>query len=183
MYLERISIVQTTPCLGDEGRMKAKACLSTNVEEMLPYINGDMKNATYLADIKKLTFNKGMKIICLESKFARITKLDNITDAYMEFDWLKDMINNIYDRRDTIVPIETIRKRPTALQIYKLLPQKKECEKCGQTTCMAFACRLMQGQDHPSKCPLLYSGEYDESKVKLIVLLGVDEQPEQEDLE
>jgi len=99
----------------------------------------------------------------------------------MEFDWLKNMINNVYDRRDTIVPIETIRKRPNALQLYKLLPQKKDCEKCGQTTCMAFACRLMQGQDHPSKCPFLYNGEYDENKVKLIILLGVDEYEEQQE--
>jgi ArsR family metal-binding transcriptional regulator len=116
-----------------------------------------------------------MKIFCLESEAARITKLDNITVAYMEFDWLKNMINNVYDLRDTITPIETIRKRPTALQIYKLLPQKADCEKCGQMTCMAFACRLMQREDHPSKCPLLYSGEYEENKVKLIILLDVDE--------
>jgi len=175
MFLEEINIVYTSPCIGDEGRMRAKARISTNVEEMLPYINGYMRNVNYFSELKKITFNKGMKIFCLEPEIARITKLNNITDAYMEFDWLKNMINSVYDRRDSIIPLETMRKRPYALHIYRLLPQKSNCRKCGQTTCMAFACRLMLGQDHPSKCPLLYNGEYEESKIKLISLLDVEE--------
>lgn len=49
------------------------------------------------------------------------------------------------------------RKQP--LQIYMLLP-KKNCQACGQPTCMAFAVALIRREAAPSDCPEILSGEY-----------------------
>jgi ArsR family metal-binding transcriptional regulator len=73
MILKEISIIYTSPCIGDEGRMIAKAKLSADVEDMLPYINGCMRNVSSFSELKKLTFNRGMKIFCLEPEVAHIT--------------------------------------------------------------------------------------------------------------
>jgi acetyl-CoA decarbonylase/synthase, CODH/ACS complex subunit gamma len=44
--------------------------------------------------------------------------------------------------------------RATALQIYKHLP-KKDCGRCKEKTCMAYAMKLSAGQKAPADCPLL----------------------------
>ena len=44
--------------------------------------------------------------------------------------------------------------RATALQIYKHLP-KKDCGRCKEKTCMAYAMKLSIGQTAPIDCPLL----------------------------
>lgn len=44
--------------------------------------------------------------------------------------------------------------RATALQIYRHLP-KKDCGRCKEKTCMAYAMKLSSGQKTPADCPLL----------------------------
>jgi acetyl-CoA decarbonylase/synthase complex subunit gamma len=56
--------------------------------------------------------------------------------------------------------------RPTALQVYKHLPIKN-CGRCGENTCMAYAIKLAEGVRKIDDCPPLS----DEQKKKLIELL------------
>ena len=175
MFLEKTEIFHQSPCLGDEGRLKIIARLSSDVEALLPYLNAVIKNCLYLSDIKKITFNKGLKIFSIHPKTIGITKLENITDAFNELEWIKNTINHTFDNKNNITPLESIRLRPYALQIWNLLPKQIGCDKCGHNTCTAFACKLMLGEAHPSRCPLLYNGEYEDCKAKLIKMLDVPE--------
>jgi ArsR family metal-binding transcriptional regulator len=66
-------------------------------------------------------------------------------------DEVKKLINNTYSGRDTITPSYEEKVKVTALQIYGWLP-KTNCKACGEATCLAFACRLLQGEQKLSKC-------------------------------
>ena len=43
---------------------------------------------------------------------------------------------------------------PTALQVYRHLP-KKDCGRCGERTCMAYAMKLVSGKGEIGDCPFL----------------------------
>ncbi|MBU4266691.1 MAG: acetyl-CoA decarbonylase/synthase complex subunit gamma [Candidatus Altiarchaeota archaeon] len=51
-------------------------------------------------------------------------------------------------------------KRLTALQVYGYLP-KKNCAKCGEDTCMAFAIKLLEREKKPADCPEFGPGELE----------------------
>ncbi|MEM1559262.1 MAG: (Fe-S)-binding protein, partial [Candidatus Bathyarchaeia archaeon] len=52
------------------------------------------------------------------------------------------------------------------LQIYMLLP-RRNCGRCGVTTCLAFAAKLTSGEATPDLCPFLTP----QSKAKISALI------------
>ncbi|WP_083476829.1 aminotransferase class V-fold PLP-dependent enzyme [Moorella stamsii] len=68
--------------------------------------------------------------------------------------------------------LKTLEKEgPTALQIYKWLPGTN-CRRCGQLTCLAFATRLLSGENALADCPPLAEEENSERFNALQGLLG-----------
>jgi ArsR family metal-binding transcriptional regulator len=52
----------------------------------------------------------------------------------------------------------------TALQIYGWLP-KSNCKACGEATCLAFAVKLLHGEQKLENCrPLLSEHKYAENR-------------------
>lgn len=51
------------------------------------------------------------------------------------------------------------REHKQPLQIYMLLP-RKNCQDCGQPTCLAFAVALIRREAVPAECPELLNDEY-----------------------
>ena len=79
-------------------------------------------------------------------------------------DEVKKLINDTYDRRDSIKPSYEEKIKVTALQIYGWLP-KTNCKACGEATCLAFACKLLLGEQKLSKCaPLSTEHKFSENK-------------------
>ena len=74
-------------------------------------------------------------------------------------DWVKEFLNDVYDRREEITPDHEMRAKPTPLQLYTLLP-RTNCKKCGEPTCLAFAAKLIIGQKTIDKCQPLFTDEY-----------------------
>lgn len=56
--------------------------------------------------------------------------------------------------------------RTTAMEVYKLLP-KTNCKECGETSCMAFAIKLINRERKLGECPYI-SGENLEKLIKRI---------------
>jgi ArsR family metal-binding transcriptional regulator len=56
---------------------------------------------------------------------------------------LVDAINSTWEHREEPVAMTSRKHAPRPLGIWKLLPQTN-CKKCGEATCMAFACKLLQ---------------------------------------
>jgi len=57
------------------------------------------------------------------------------------------------------------------IDVYKLLP-KTNCQECGESNCMAFATRVVNGELSLKDCPPLYKGEYQKDRLRLEELLA-----------
>jgi ArsR family metal-binding transcriptional regulator len=82
-----------------------------------------------------------------------------------------DRVNNTWNERATITPRFTEKARPTAIDIYKLLP-KTNCKQCGYTTCLVFAADLRDGKTRLECCPTLTKPENSGVKQKLENILS-----------
>ncbi|WP_303859678.1 (Fe-S)-binding protein [Alkalibaculum bacchi] len=160
MYLEEVNVIFIEPCTADANKMRFKAAFSRNISEILPYLNAEIKIAQYNHRTENLTFNQGIKIITLSSETLSVSKIINETDAYEMCDYIKNLINDIYKKRDVIVPLFEMRKKPSVLDIYKYLP-KTNCKRCGESTCVAFASKLIVGELQVQQCRSIHENKHD----------------------
>ncbi|MEW5866916.1 MAG: (Fe-S)-binding protein [Bacillota bacterium] len=155
LFLEEIDITFIEPCVADPGRIRLYAEPSRDIAEVLPYLNAVMNHATYNKDGPSLTFMKEFRLITVHSRKITMSKALNTTDAWQVLDWLKDLINETYERRGSIAPAHGVRYRPTALQMYEWLP-RTNCKVCGEPTCLAFAVKLLLAERKAEECKPLF---------------------------
>lgn len=176
MYLEEIELKFIQPCTTAGNKIKIKADLSRDISDIFPYLNSYIKSAMYNKKADILTFKTDQKVITLFPNSLAITKLLNETDAYEMMDYVKDIINEVYENRLNIDPSDEMKKPPSPIEIYKNLP-KLNCKKCEEVTCMAFASKLLSGEKSIKKCRTLYEEANLEKLEKLetmMLLLGYE---------
>lgn len=176
MFLEEIKLKFIQPCTTGGSKIKIKADLSSDVSEVFPYLNSYIKSAMYNKKAQSLTFKLEQKIVTLFHDNLAITKLLNETDAYETMDYIKCLINEIYDKRSMIEPSNEMKKLPSPIEIYKNLP-KSNCKECGEATCMAFASKILNGEQSIRQCSHLYKDIHLDKLEKLetmIMLLGYE---------
>lgn len=166
MFLESIQVIETSPCLAEEDKFKALTRASTNLNEVLPYINGVLDNGDYREQANSLTFKKGIVGFTLMNNEINVTKFLNNTELYELLDWVQELINDTYDRMDEITPNREARKAMPVLQIFKLLP-KTNCRACGEPTCMAFAAKMNKLDAKVEECPVLDEPNFADAKAAL----------------
>lgn len=175
-FLESITLCYVAPCIADETKIRLIAYFSQDISDVLPYLNSVIKGASYNKNANTLTFTKERRIINLYNIKVAISKVNDIIDAWQILDELKDLINNTYKNRDKIKPNYESRVKITALEIYGWLP-KTNCRICGETTCLAFAVKLLQGQQKLENCtPLFSEPKFSENKKimqELVETLGL----------
>ncbi|MCX5667739.1 MAG: hypothetical protein NTY34_05470 [Candidatus Omnitrophica bacterium] len=163
-FLKTITLCYVAPCMADEKKIRLIAYFDRDITELLPYLNAVIKGASYNKNASILTYAKERRLINLYSIKVTIAKASDIIDAWMILDEVKKLINDTYRRRDTIKPNYEEKVKVTALQIYGWLP-KTNCRACGDATCLAFACRLLLGEQKLSKCaPLSTESKFSENK-------------------
>lgn len=167
MFLESIVVVETSPCLAEEGLFKAVNKASVDLTELLPYINSVVDNPNYQQHSSSLVFKIGIVGFTFKKDEINITRFANTTELYELLDWAKDLINDTYESKAEIVPNYESRKIVPALKIYGMLP-KTNCGKCGESACMAFAAKLNKLDAEIDDCPILQEQEYTELKEKLL---------------
>ena len=153
MILSSISILYIKPCTTGGGRIKFRAKLSNPVPEVMPYLNSVIKTGLYIPSAQTFTYKIENHIINIHDQDLTCTQLTNESECYEMIDHLFDLINETWDNRENITPNEETRERPSAIQLYKLLPQKKGCRDCSQASCMAFSSKLILGTAHLNDCP------------------------------
>lgn len=129
---------------------------------MLPYLNAKLGGDQYLKDPPSLTFKNQGKLITLHPQMIAINALRNEAEADKILEWLKEEINETWEKRDGIDPSFETPEKPKVFEILKLLP-KTNCKECGQPTCMVFATQVAEGGRGPEDCPPLS----EEARVKL----------------
>jgi ArsR family metal-binding transcriptional regulator len=175
-FLKNITLCYVAPCMADEKKIRLIGYFDREITDILPYLNAVIKGVSYNKRASILTYAKGRRLINLYNIKITIAKADDIIDAWVILDEVKKLINNTYFRRDTLKPSDEEKVKVTALQIYGWLP-KTNCKVCGEMTCLAFACRLLQGEQKLSQCvPLsveLKFAENNKIMQELVEALGV----------
>ena len=166
MFLNSIKIIETSPCLAEKDLFKAVSRASVSLTDLLPYLNSVLEKPDYQPVSNSLVFKSGIIGITIQEDKISLTRFVNMTEAYEILDWIKDIINDTYESRDEIIPDYSVRKQVGLLKIYTLLP-KKNCKKCGEAGCMAFAGKLSRYEAEMEDCPLLLEPEFAELLEKL----------------
>jgi len=146
--------------------------LSNDVREVLPYLNAVITEAVYTPQQPSLTFRWKEKVLTIASREINIAQATSNEEAQATLDELRDYINEIWDKKETITPLYERRdvKEVKARDILKLLPQTN-CRECGLPTCFAFAMVLSKGRKHLKDCPPLSQPEFAEKREALVSLL------------
>ena len=138
------------------------AHLDQDISKVLPYLNAKLGGDQYLKDPPSLTFKNQGKLIALHPQMIAINALRDEAEADKILEWLKQEINEAWEKRDEIEPSFDTPEKPRIFEILKLLP-KTNCKECGQPTCMVFATQVAEGGRGPEDCPPLS----EEARVKL----------------
>ncbi len=163
-FLKSITLCYVAPCMADEKKIRLIGYFNRDITEVLPYINAVIKGASYNQGASTLTYAKVRRLINLYNIKITIAKADDIIDAWIVLDEVKDLINKTYQNRDNIKPNYEEKVKVTALQIYGWLP-KTNCKVCGEATCLAFAVKLLLGEQKLGNCKsLLTDPKFTENK-------------------
>src|SRR3989304_5344845 len=146
--------VFTPPCEPGAERYAARARLTADISEVLPYLNATLRGAMYLPEAAALTWKKGGHNIAFHAYEIATSNVDDREGAEKELKGLIDLVNRTWERRAEITPDTTTRQRPTPMAIYKLLPQTN-CKQCSEPTCYSFALKLTASQKKIADCPPL----------------------------
>jgi ArsR family metal-binding transcriptional regulator len=167
MLIEKYDVeVFTPPCEPGAERYAAKARLTVDISEVLPYLNATLRGAIYLPSANALTWKKGGHNIAFHAYEIATSNAEDREGAEKELRGIIDLVNRTWERRAEITPDTTTRQRPTPMAIYKLLPNTN-CKKCGEPTCYSFALKLTASQKKIADCPPLFEPQNAEKLTAL----------------
>ena len=173
MLIEKYDLqVLTPPCEPGAERFTAKARLITDIREVLPYLNATLRGAVYFPDAgaeysaPALTWKKAGHNVAFHPYEIAVSNAADREGAQKELDGLIALVNRTWERRAEIPPSYEVRRRPTMMDVYKLLPQTN-CKQCGQPTCYTFALKLVASQKKLDDCPPLFESQYADQLVAL----------------
>lgn len=127
------------------------AYLDEDIVAVLPYLNAVLGGHQYLKEPPSLTLKTHGKLITLHPQEIAINALKDEGEADKILQWLKQEINETWEKRDAIVPSFETPAQPRIFDILKLLP-KTNCGECDQPTCTVFASLVAQGVKGPEDC-------------------------------
>lgn len=169
--LREVRITSFLPCLAGPEKLRVLAEFSDDVREALPYLHALLGRAVFNPLTGTLTLQRDGRLITLYPHVVAMAKVWDEDDAQATARWLRDLINDTWQRRREIAPCHERRAALQPLQVYQLLP-RTNCRRCGEHTCLAFAIRLTQGEVGLEECPPLMEGEYEGQRARLEELLG-----------
>lgn len=170
MLLRSYKITRTLPCLADPEKIRVIAEISDEIHEVFPYLNAILKGCIYNHPALTLTIKKDGKLFTLHAHHITLAKIEDEKEAEDILSWLKDLINETYEKRDRIEPNYSMAAELKALDIFKLLPGTN-CKKCEEPSCLAFAVKLVGRDIEITKCDPLFSEKYQAKRNVLLELL------------
>lgn len=162
--------VFTPPCEPGAERFSAIGHLTVDISACFPYLNATLRGAVYHPTAKALTWKKAGHNIAFNAYNIAIGNAEDRDGAEKELKGLIDLVNRTWDRRDQITPSTEVRRRPTPMQVYRLLPGTN-CTECGDATCWIFAAKLALSQKEPADCPLLSEPQHAERLAALEAII------------
>jgi ArsR family metal-binding transcriptional regulator len=141
-------------CNPDFENVHCFAHLDQDVGAVIPYLNAELGGFQFTQDPPSVTFKNRGRLISIHPRKIAINALKDEDEADKILTWLKNQINEVWERRDEIAPSFESAPRPQLIEILKLLP-KTNCKECGLATCMVFAAQAAEGVKGADDCPPL----------------------------
>ena len=156
-FLDTLILTKTLPCLADPGKIIVIAQPSRNLDGMLPLVAAVAPTIiSFNPAAGTLTLRRQPGFITFYPDKVMITQVKDTDEGLQLLSAVSDLINQCWDKRDTIQPVTTMRRAPRPLDVWTLLPQSN-CKRCGEATCMAFAFLLLQQKHTVEECPVIAS--------------------------
>jgi ArsR family metal-binding transcriptional regulator len=162
-YTKRISRPE---CLPSSEAVYCIASLNEDVSEALPYLNAVLHGKEYFRDPPVVLFHLEGRIIKIGAREILINRLVDEKDADLVLKWWKDKINEVWEKRESIIPSYEGKVKPKMVDVLRLLP-KTNCKKCGQPTCMVFASQVAEGKCGAEHCPDLSAENHEKLSLYL----------------
>ena len=148
------------------------ATFDADISPAFPFINAELGGWDYDQRNQVLLLKLAAgKWITLHPQKIAIRGARDIEECHALLEWIKGQINDIYDRRDQIIPRYVSQAGLKIMDILKLLPMTN-CRACGYATCMAYAAALREGEISLNDCPPLGEEKYREKREKLQTYLA-----------
>jgi ArsR family metal-binding transcriptional regulator len=171
MLIEKYDLeVFTPPCDPGAERYAARARLTTDISEILPYLNATLRGAVYHSTANALTWKKGGHNVAFHAYEIATSNIEDRDGAEKELKGLIELVNRTWERRTEITPDYQTHQRPTPISVYKLLPNTN-CKQCGEPTCYTFALKLATSQKKLTDCPALAEPPYADQRTGLEAIL------------
>jgi len=170
MLLNSYQIIRILPCIADPEKIRVIAELSDEIHEVFPYLNAVLKGCIYNHPALTLTIRNEEKLITLHGRHITLTLIEDEKEAQQILDWLKDLVNETYQKKDQIEPNYSEGDHLKPSDIQKLLPGTN-CKKCGFRSCLAFAFKLVDQKIEVTKCLPLFLDEFKEKRKMLFEIL------------
>jgi ArsR family metal-binding transcriptional regulator len=175
MLIEKYDLeVFTPPCEPGAERFSAIAHLPNDIREVFPYLNATLRGAVYEPAVPSVSWRKAGHYVVFQPNQIGVSNVEDREAAIKEIEGIIALVNRTWERRDQIEPNYETRRRPTGLEVYKLLP-RTNCKACGEASCFAFANKLAAGQVRLEACtPLFEDPQYAQQREELAALIDVD---------
>jgi ArsR family metal-binding transcriptional regulator len=152
MLLKNYHLEYCRPPNPGATHLRGLARLDAEITSLLPYLNTVLRGHLYMREPPSLTIKYRAKLITFHPRDIAINILKDEAEAEEILSWLQGVINDTWERRETITPSFEVPAKPRILEILRLLP-RTNCRACGQPTCLVFATRVSQGEAGPQDCP------------------------------
>ncbi len=170
MLLHSYKITRILPCIADPEKIRVIAELSNEIHEVFPYLNALIKGCIYNHPALTLTIRNEEKLITLHANHVTLTLIEDEKEACQILNWLKDLVNETYQKKDQLEPNYSSGDQLKPSDIQRLLPGTN-CKECGFRSCLAFAFKWVDTKIDIGKCLPLFSEKYKGKKRVLLETL------------
>lgn len=166
--IKKVEIREIRPCVVAENMVRVLLQADAELNDIIPYLVSKYPpgKVNYIERKKVLTLSLFNRLITLyPSGKISMNKTVDQEDAIKVIREIVKDINQTYDelQKGGIEDYSEMKEKLSSigpLDIYNCLPQTS-CGKCGESTCMAFAVKLLAGEKTLNQCtPLLESDKW-----------------------
>lgn len=161
------------PCAPGSGWYGVRVIFSDDISPVLPYLNAVLEETVYDHENKILIGRDNQQQFAFRINEIRVAGVDEVSQAPRVALDAVELVNQTWQKRETIKPSFKERKLPTAIDIYQHLP-KTNCRQCGYTTCLVFALELRTGNCTLEHCSLLSESKYIGQREAIRKLFSID---------
>lgn len=170
MLLQNYKVTNVSRNLCNSEWIVVRADFSDDISEVFPYLNAVIKNAVYTPEAKNLNFRMDTGLVSLMPQQTSVGQVTCEEDAIKVLDYVKELINDTWEKRESITPLCERKESIKAKDVLDFLP-RTNCRDCGLPTCFAFAVDLANGKRRLEECPVLNQPEFAAGRQALAKLL------------